>query len=105
MEDIHSQAIKKLDDFINHDLPQYSRDRNYDFGITRRNNVSMLSKYISHRIISEYSVVKRSLDRYKFNKIEKYIQEVFWRIYWKGWLEHRPKVWNDYLSYLACIYH
>ena len=99
MEDIHSKAIKKLDDFINHDLPQYSRDRNYDFGITRRNNVSMLSKYISHRIINEYSVVKRSLDRYKFNKIEKYIQEVFWRIYWKGWLEHRPKVWNDYLSY------
>ena len=36
MEDIHSKAIKKLDDFINHDLPQYSRDRNYDFGITRR---------------------------------------------------------------------
>ena len=99
MEDIHSKAIKKLDDFINHDLPQYSRDRNYDFGITRRNNVSMLSKYISHRIINEYSVVKRSLDRYKFNKIEKYIQEVFWRVYWKGWLEHRPKLWNDYLSY------
>ena len=99
MEDIHSKAIKKLDDFINHDLPQYSRDRNYDFGTTRRNNVSMLSKYISHRIINEYSVVKRSLDRYKFNKIEKYIQEVFWRIYWKGWLEHRPKVWNDYLNH------
>ena len=99
MEDIHSQAIKKLDNFINHDLPQYSRDRNYDFGITRRNNVSMLSRYISHRIINEYSVVKRSLNKYKLNKIEKYIQEVFWRIYWKGWLEHRPKVWDDYLSY------
>ena len=27
------------------------------------------------------------------------MQEVFWRVYWKGWLEHRPKVWEDYYNY------
>ena len=29
-------------------------------------------------------------------KIEKFIQEVFWRTYWKGWLEGRSKVWENY---------
>ena len=27
---------------------------------------------------------------------EKFIQEVFWRGYFKGWLEHRPEVWRRY---------
>jgi hypothetical protein len=27
------------------------------------------------------------------------VQEVFWRVYWKGWLEHRPQVWDDYYNY------
>ena len=30
---------------------------------------------------------------------EKFIQEVFWRIYWRGWLEHRPAVWVDFTSF------
>ena len=24
------------------------------------------------------------------------MQEVFWRTYWKGWLEHRPLLWQGY---------
>ena len=28
----------------------------------------------------------------------KNIQEIFWRTYWKGWLEHRPEVYSDYLD-------
>ena len=31
-----------------------------------------------------------------FSGYEKFIQEVMWRTYWKGWLEMRPKVWQDY---------
>ena len=27
---------------------------------------------------------------------EKFMQEVFWRGYFKGWLEHRPEVWQRY---------
>ena len=34
--------------------------------------------------------------KFPFKKIEKFVQEVFWRTYWKGWLEMRPQVWDDY---------
>ena len=27
---------------------------------------------------------------------EKFVQEVFWRTYWKGWLEQNPEVWRRY---------
>ena len=36
-------------------------------------------------------------------KNEKFIQEVLWRTYWKGWLELRPNVWTDYLTELNQI--
>ncbi|MFZ0434384.1 MAG: FAD-binding domain-containing protein [Chthoniobacterales bacterium] len=31
------------------------------------------------------------------------MQEVFWRTYWKGWLELRPDVWKNYLQDLATL--
>ena len=99
MTDIYMDAVSKLKHFIESDLPQYAKDRNYDYGIDKRNNVSMLSKFISHRIISEYYIVEKVLEKYKLTKSEKYIQEIFWRVYWKGWLEHRPGVWNDYVDF------
>jgi hypothetical protein len=99
MPNIFDQAEKELNNFIQKDILSYSKNRNYDFGPERRSNVSVLSKYISHRVINEYDVIGSALSSYPLSKIEKYIQEVFWRIYWKGWLEHRPMVWSDYLSY------
>ena len=99
MPNIFDQAEKELNNFIQKDILSYSKNRNYDFGPERRSNVSVLSKYISHRVINEYDVIGSALSSYPLSKIEKYIQEVFWRIYWKGWLEHRPMLWSDYLSY------
>ena len=99
MPNIFDQAEKELNNFIQKDILSYSKNRNYDFGPERRSNVSVLSKYISHRVINEYDVIGSALSSYPLSKIEKYIQEVFWRVYWKGWLEHRPMVWSDYLSY------
>ena len=99
MPNIFDRAEKELNNFIQKDILSYSKNRNYDFGPERRSNVSVLSKYISHRVINEYDVIGSALSSYPLSKIEKYIQEVFWRIYWKGWLEHRPMVWSDYLSY------
>jgi len=99
MPNIFDRAEKELNNFIQKDILSYSKNRNYDFGPERRSNVSVLSKYISHRVINEYDVIGSALSSYPLSKIEKYIQEVFWRIYWKGWLEHRPMVWSDYLSF------
>ena len=96
IEPDYNTGISRLDYFIENNLKNYSRDRNYDFGPDNRNNISLLSPYISHRTLFEYDVVKSCLKKYKFDQVEKFIQEIFWRVYWKGWLELRPSVWTDF---------
>ena len=96
-------AVKKLDDFIENNLLEYTRLRNFDFGIQNRENISCLSPYVSHGIISEMEIINRVLKKHLFSKSEKFIQEVLWRIYWKGWLELRPGVWKDYLINLKTL--
>ena len=90
-------AIKKLEDFIDKNLHEYSKLRNFDFGPEQRKNVSSISPYITHGILSETEIIKNSLKKFSFAKNEKFVQEVLWRIYWKGWLELRPMAWSDYI--------
>ena len=92
-----ARAIEKLDIFVEKNLSEYSKLRNFDFGPEKRSNVSCLSPYITHGIINELEIIKKSLSKFSFSKNEKFIQEVLWRTYWKGWLELRPNVWSDYL--------
>ena len=91
-------ALSKLDHFIENEIANYNFKRNFDLGPKNRENVSCLSPYITHRLINEYETVKIVLKKYPYQKVEKYIQEVFWRVYWKGWLELRPKVWTDFVE-------
>jgi len=97
------KALESLDAFINNDIINYSSKRNYDFGPIERKNVSCLSPYISHRLINEYEISKKVLSKHPYQKVEKYIQEIYWRVYWKGWLELRPKVWDDFTEDLNTI--
>ncbi len=96
-------ALRKLDDFIENNILGYTKLRNFDFGIQNRKNISCLSPYVSHGIISEIEIINKVLKKHLFNKTEKFIQEVLWRIYWRGWLELRPMVWNDYLIKLKVL--
>ena len=96
-------ALKKLDDFIENEIINYNSKRNFDFGPKERKNVSCLSPYITHRLITEYETVERVLKKRPYQKVEKYVQEIFWRVYWKGWLELRPKVWTDFTEDLKNI--
>ena len=96
-------ALKKLDNFIENEIINYNSKRNFDFGPKERKNVSCLSPYITHRLITEYETVERVLKKRPYQKVEKYVQEIFWRIYWKGWLELRPKVWTDFTEDLKNI--
>ena len=96
-------ALKKLDNFINAELPNYNFKRNFDLGPDDKSNVSCLSPYISHRLITEYEVAKIVLAKFPYQKVEKYIQEIFWRVYWKGWLELRPQVWSDFTEDLKTL--
>ena len=98
-----AKALDQLDHFIENNLVEYSKLRNFDFGPNQKNNISYLSPYITHGIISEIEIIKQSLNKFSFSKNEKFIQEVLWRVYWKGWLELRPNVWSDYLTELKKI--
>ena len=95
-----ANALDKLNHFVESNLSQYSKLRNFDFGPDNRSNISCLSPYITHGIISELEVIDKSLKKFSFTKNEKFIQEVLWRVYWKGWLELRPNVWSDFLMEL-----
>ena len=92
------EALSLLNSFIDNELSNYSTKRNFDYGPDNKSNVSCLSPYISHRLITEYEVAKTVLAKFPYQKVEKYIQEIFWRVYWKGWLELRPQVWSDFVE-------
>jgi len=97
------EAIEGLNQFIENNLSEYSKFRNFDFGPQKRNNTSCLSPYITHGLLCEIEIINKSLKKFSFVKNEKFIQEVLWRVYWKGWLELRPNVWTDYLKDLKNI--
>ena len=92
-----AEALNHLNNFIENNLSEYSKLRNFDFGPTNRSNISCLSPYITHGVINELEVINKSLKKLPFAKVEKFIQEVLWRVYWKGCLELRPNVWTDFL--------
>ena len=102
-EPSRAKALDRLESFVENNLVEYSKLRNFDFGPKNRSNISCLSPYITHGIINEKEVIKKSLSKFSFSKNEKFIQEVLWRTYWKGWLELRPNVWSDYLIELSKI--
>ncbi|MDC2984194.1 DNA photolyase [Candidatus Pelagibacter sp.] len=102
-EPSRAKATNKLDNFVENNLSEYSRLRNFDFGPDKRSNISCISPYISHGILNELEVIDKALKKFSFSKNEKFIQEVLWRTYWKGWLELRPNVWTDYLIELKII--
>lgn len=74
----------------------YAASRNFDLGPERRGAVSLLSPYLRRRLIAEAEVARAALAAHGAHGAEKFLQEVVWRGYWKGWLEHRPAVWTDY---------
>ena len=102
-EPSRAKALDRLESFVENNLAEYSKLRNFDFGPEKRSNISCLSPYITHGVVNEQEIIKKSLGKFSFSKNEKFIQEVLWRTYWKGWLELRPNVWTDYLVELIKI--
>jgi deoxyribodipyrimidine photo-lyase len=87
-----SAALDRLDAFSSH-VKRYAGTRN--FIAAGHPHVSRLSAAIRHRLITEEEVVRFILERHSFSSIEKFLQEVCWRTYWKGWLAQRPGIWHD----------
>ena len=96
---VYEEALIILDDFVKNKISNYSKLRNYDYGLANPiKGVSGLSHFISKGIIKEYFI----LNYIKKNKVssEKYVQEILWRTYWKGWLESHKEVWDKYKNNL-----
>ena len=91
-----SAALDRLTAFAPRMGGQYAARRNFDLGAGGHDYVSCLSPYTRHRMVTERELVEKALEVHGLKAAEKFIDEVFWRTYWKGWLEQRPKVWCDY---------
>jgi len=98
------EAILKLNHFIENKLISYSKLRNFNYDNQNQLTTSFLSPYISHGILNEIEIVIKSLKKHSFLKCQKFIDEIFWRIYWRGWLELRPELWSDYMFTLNKIH-
>ncbi|MEL7111041.1 MAG: FAD-binding domain-containing protein [Pseudomonadota bacterium] len=92
---------------LQHFLPKagkaYAQQRNFDYGADDRRNVSALSPWIRHRLLLEDDVLRATLQRHSASAADKFIAEVFWRGYFKGWLEHHPNVWARYKQNLVSL--
>ena len=92
------EALARLDSFSLNKLKFYAGERNYDYGSGNRSNVSVLSPWVRHRLISEVEIIENLLRTHSWKDAEKFIQQVIWRTYFKGWLEQHPSVWDSYLT-------
>ena len=98
-----ADGLRRLAAFVPRAGRAYAEGRNADLydrdvGPAARTNVSMLSRYLRYRLVSEREVVAAVIGRHGAGAAEKFIQEVLWRTYWKGWLELRPDVWTRFIT-------
>ncbi len=92
-------GLARLHDFTPRMGRHYAEGRNTDPGPERRRDVSGLSPYLRRRLITEDEVVRAAWAAHGEGAM-KFIEEVFWRTYWKGWLEQHPSVWHAYQAEL-----
>lgn len=78
----------------------YAAGRNTDAGPNRQQAASILSPYLHHRLLLEHEVALVAEQRHG-PAAEKYVQEVFWRTYYKGFLESHPAAWDGFLTGLT----
>ncbi len=79
---------------------RYADARNTDAGPDRAPTTSALSPYLRRRMVTEPELVDAARGAHG-PAAEKFVQEVFWRTYFKGHLETRPSLWTDYLRLAA----
>jgi len=91
-------ALARLAHFAPSAARQYAEARNTDPGPGAAGAVSRLSPYLRYRLLTEREVVAAVLDRHGLAAAEKFVQEVLWRTYWKGWLAMRPAVWARFVQ-------
>ncbi|WP_298329357.1 FAD-binding domain-containing protein [Asticcacaulis sp.] len=94
-----AQALERLETFLPRAGSAYARDRNIDPGPNDTGHVSKLSPYVRLRLIGEWELA-RAAEKAHGAAANKFIDEVCWRSYWRGYLEMRPALWTRYVDYL-----
>ncbi|MFM7404362.1 MAG: FAD-binding domain-containing protein, partial [Erythrobacter sp.] len=93
-----ARGLERLAEFLPATGRRYAENRNADDGPQEggRGNVSQLSPWLHAGLIGASEVLAGVLQQHSPRAAEKFIAEVFWRIYFKGYLEQRPAIWADY---------
>lgn len=98
-------GLARLAAFTGNMGDNYTHKRNFDYGpqadITTepwRDNVSRLSPFIRHKLVTEREVMAAAIAAHGKQKADRFVTELLWRSYFKGWLEQRPEVWADYIK-------
>ena len=89
-----SVAKARLSAFLPDAGRTYAARRNFD--LPEAPSVSALSPWVRHRVLTEAEVAGAVLGVHTPQAADKYLQELCWRAYWKGWLERRPAIWAQY---------
>jgi deoxyribodipyrimidine photo-lyase len=90
------EARARLAEFVPQAGSAYAMRRNFDYGAGRHGSVSTLSPYVRLRMLDEVEITRAVVAQHTEQQAEKFLAEVFWRTYWKGWMELRPGVWDIY---------
>ena len=100
-----ARALDRLARFLPSAGSDYAETRGFDDGPAGeapgergRANVSQLSPWLHAGLLGEAEVVEAALRQHSPREAESFVSEVFWRVYFKGWLEQRPSVWESYKS-------
>jgi deoxyribodipyrimidine photo-lyase len=88
-----AQGLGRLHAFLPRAAGDYAALRNLD--LPGHPHVSSLSPWLRHRLLTEAEVIDATLRAHP-RGAEKFLAEVWWRTYWKGWLELRPGIWTAY---------
>ena len=93
-----ARGLERLAEFLPAAGRTYAERRNHDDGPAEGGlgNVSQLSPWLHAGLIGEAEVLSVVVAEHGPRKAEKFIAEVFWRVYFKGWMEQRPSVWDSY---------
>ncbi len=100
IEATRAAGLARLHDFLPRAGRAYAAERNDDRGPGRHDNVSGLSPWLRHRLVTEEDVLREVLRQHSPQAAAKFIEEVCWRAYFKGYLEQRPTIWQDYCAQL-----
>ncbi len=93
MDPTRATGLARLSAFLPQAGRAYAAGRNSDTPGAQA--VSGLSPWLRHRLILEEEVIAAAR-RAHGPEADRFVAEVLWRTYWKGWLQLRPAVWGVY---------